>query len=131
MAAGDAQRTWFPEMVDTLRNRWRAGLSFDQLIELRGELDAMLHRIRSKRNIRPPVIRCRCCGHLGESAEPDVTVRAMILSLVRFGIAAAEQVKTLEKQWAAYRKLKGLDLCGKAADQRVVKRPPCTHPDFR
>jgi hypothetical protein len=35
----------------------------------------------------------------GERAEPHVTVRAMILSLTRFGIAAG----ALEKDWAAYR----------------------------
>ena len=46
MAYGDAQRTWFPEMLDVLRVRWRADLSFGEMIALRGELDAMLHRIR-------------------------------------------------------------------------------------
>src|ERR1039458_5618624 len=68
------------------------------------ELDAMLHRIRSEGHVRPPVVKCPRCGHVGEGAEPHVTVRAMILSLVRFGIAPAEPVNTLEKGWAAYRK---------------------------
>src|ERR1035441_4081171 len=113
MPAGDAQRTWFPEMVEILGARWHVGLVFAALIELRDELDTMLHRIRAERHIRPPVIRCPQCGHVGEAAEPDVTVRAMILSLGRFGIASAEQVKTLEKRWAAYRRQNGLDLYGK------------------
>jgi hypothetical protein len=34
----------------------------------------------------------------------------MILSLSRLGFAPAEQVKTLEKRWAAYRKQNGLNL---------------------
>src|ERR1019366_9485459 len=70
-------------------------------------------------------------GHVGEGAEPHVTVRAMILSLVRFGFAPAEPVKTLEKGWAAYRKQKGLDLCGKTLDPAPTSTRPCAHPDFR
>jgi hypothetical protein len=57
MAADDAQRTWFPEMIKILRARWNVGLAFVALIELRDELDAMLHRIRAERHIRPPVIK--------------------------------------------------------------------------
>jgi hypothetical protein len=73
----------------------------------------MLHRIRAERHIRPPVIKCPRCGHVGEVAEPDVTVRSMILSLGRFGMAPTGQVKPLEKRWAAYRKQNGLDLYSK------------------
>jgi hypothetical protein len=127
MPAGDPQRTWFPEMVDVLRTRWCADLSFEQLIALAGELDTMLHRIRSERRIRPPVIRCPRCGHVGEAAEPDVTVRAMILSLGRFDIAPAEQVKGLEKRWAAHRKQNELDLYGKAAETVKAGAPACGH----
>jgi hypothetical protein len=89
-------------MLDILRARWHVGLPFAKLIELRDELDTVLHRIRAERHIRPPIIRCPRCGHVGEAAEPDVTVRAMILSPSRFGMAPAEQVKTLEKRWAVY-----------------------------
>ena len=127
MPAGDPQRTWFPEMLEILRARWRAGLPFAELIELRDELDTMLHQIRAERHIRPPVVSCSRCGHVGEAAEPDVTVRAMILSLGRFGVAPAEQVKTLEKRWAAYRKQNGLDLYGKPAEQAAAGAPACAH----
>jgi hypothetical protein len=127
MPPGDPKRTWFPEMLEILRARWHVGLPFAELIELRDELDAMLHRIRAERHIRPPVIRCPRCGHVGEAAEPDVSVRAMILSLGRFGMASAEQVKTLEKRWAAYRKQNGLDLYGKTAEPAEAGVPACAH----
>ena len=42
MPANDAQRIWFPEMVERLRSRWQEGTSLEALIELRDELDAML-----------------------------------------------------------------------------------------
>ena len=88
MTAGDAQRTWFPEMLDVLRARWRADMRFEQFDRVgAGQLDILLPQIRSERNIRTPVIRCPHCGHLGSAAEPNVSVRAMILSLGRFGIA--------------------------------------------
>ena len=90
----------------------------------------MLHRIRAERHIPPRVITCPHCGHVGEAAEPDVTVRAMILSLGRFGIAPAEQVKVLEKRWVAYRKQNGLDLYGKEAEPPArTEAAKCAHSD--
>ena len=38
MPSGDAQRTWFPEMVGRLRQRWQEGMSMSELISLRDEL---------------------------------------------------------------------------------------------
>jgi hypothetical protein len=126
MPAGDAQRTWFPEMVDELQNRWHAGLSLSELIKLRDDLDAMLHRIRSERNIRTPIIRCRVCGYVGPAMEPDVSVRATIIALGRFGIVSAEDVKAIEKSWAVYRKANGLDLHAKTAVP-MLPSAPCGH----
>jgi len=79
MAAGDAQRVWFEEMVDTLRSKWQRELPFQELIRLRDELDEMLQRIRSERQLRPPAFKCPKCGDIGEGAAPQVSVRAMIL----------------------------------------------------
>jgi len=47
VAAGDAHRVWFPEMVQHLRLRWRDDLPIRDLLGLRAELDDMLGRIRS------------------------------------------------------------------------------------
>jgi hypothetical protein len=35
MAAGDAQRVWFEEMVDTLRSKWHREMPLEELIRLR------------------------------------------------------------------------------------------------
>ena len=99
-------------MIERLRSQWQEGMSCAALIELRDDLDTMLQRIRSDGHIRPAVFRCPKCGHVGEGAEPHVSVRALILSLTRFGIAPPEQTRALEKAWATYRKQKGLDLYG-------------------
>ena len=124
MASGDAQRTWFPEMVVRLRAEWYEGMSIPALIGLREELDGTLHRIRTGRNIKTPIITCRRCGTTGPAAEPHVSVRALILALARFEIASKDQTRALEKEWAAYRKQHRLDVAGKAS-AGVPER--CTH----
>jgi hypothetical protein len=69
MPSGDAQRTWFPEMIVRLRAEWHEGLSISTLIGLRNELDETLHRIRVSRNIQTPIITCRRYGRTGHAAN--------------------------------------------------------------
>ena len=121
MPAGDRQRTWFPEMVAVLRRDWDRSMAMAKLIELRDRLDALLQRIRSERGILPPVMNCRSCGSTGHAAPPRVSVRALILSLVRFGIASVEEVRALEKLWNRYRRDEQLDLYGQEAG-RITTR---------
>jgi hypothetical protein len=130
MAAGDAQRVWFPEMIEKLRSQWHEGMSFEAMVELRDELDAMLQQIRGGRHIRPPVFKCPQCGHVGHGAEPRVSVRAMLCSLQRFGIVEAGHIKTLERGWAIYRQQNRLNVYGKGGEPPAeVTR--CTHPQVR
>jgi hypothetical protein len=84
-------------MIDRFGSQWHQDISFDAMVKLRDELDEMLQRIRSERHIRPATFRCVKCGYVGEGAEAHVSVRAMILSVIRFGIAAAEPTYTIEK----------------------------------
>ena len=124
MPSGDAQRTWFPEMLARLRSEWRAGISMPALIDLRDELDGMLHRIRTDRKIRTPIITCRHCGTTGPAADPHVSVRAMILALARFQITSKDQARALEKEWAAYRKQHRLNIEGKVSAGRLESCHP-------
>jgi hypothetical protein len=96
VAAGDAHRVWFPEMVEHLRLRWRGDLSMEALLGLRDELDDMLGRIRSTRHISNPVFKCPACGHIGRGADPHVSVRATILALTRFRVACCQPNYRLE-----------------------------------
>jgi hypothetical protein len=114
MAAGDAQRVWFPEMIARLKREWGEPNSFEALIELCASLDAMLHQIRSERHILSPIFTCPKCGLRGPMAEPRVSVRAMILALGRFGITTPSKTKTLEREWSKYRDRHSLDLYGKS-----------------
>src|SRR5205085_12002356 len=46
MASGDAQRVWFPEMLDELRRRWSASLTWGEVVRLCEEAMALRTRIR-------------------------------------------------------------------------------------
>lgn len=127
MAVSDAHRVWFPEMVEHLRSHWHQGMSLAAIVELRDDLDAMLQRIRSERRIRSAVFKCPRCGYVGEGADPRVSVRAMILSLGRFGIATADQTHALEKVWAAKRKDSGLGFYGKGIESHKAEVAICAH----
>jgi hypothetical protein len=124
MPSGDAQRTWFPEMIVRLRSEWHEGMSIPALIGLRDELDETLHRIRAGRNIQTPIITCRRCGMTGHAAEPRVSVRALILALARFEITSKDQSRALEKAWAQYRKQHQLDIEGRPL---VAVPQSCSH----
>jgi hypothetical protein len=115
MAAGDPQRVWFPEMLARLRCEWNSQMPFPALIELRDRLDAMLQQIRSERHSGSPLIRYPRCGITGPSAEPHVSVRALILTLGRFGITSQKDTKRIERDWAEYRDQNRLDLYGQAS----------------
>ncbi len=122
MPSGDAQRTWFREMVARLRSDWHEGMSMPALISLRDELDEMLRCIRAGRNIRSPIITCRKCGMTGPAAPPHVSVRALILALSRFEIASKDKTRVLEKEWATYRKNGRLTAEGKVAEMPEICR---------
>ena len=118
-------------MVEHLRLRWRDDLFIEALLGLRDELDDMLGRIRSTRHISNPVFKCPACGHIGRGAHPHVSVRSTILALARFGVAARERARALEKAWSIHRKTSGLDLNGYAATSEPARLSGCAHVDER
>jgi hypothetical protein len=88
--------------VDSLRSKWYRDMPFEAIIRLRDDLDGMLQKIRSERQIRPPVSRCPKCGHVGERTPPHVSIRAMILSVIRFDIDDVDATRAVERQWKVY-----------------------------
>ena len=65
MPSGDAQKTWFPELVVLLRRDWNPSMSMQQLIALLNRLDGLLQTIRTERSILPPLMTCAHCGLKG------------------------------------------------------------------
>jgi hypothetical protein len=110
MASGDSGRTWFPELVDELRESWRPDLSWEAIIHLRDRLQAMVEEIIVTRGIKRARVRCFHCGHVGPGAPPVISVRAVILALQRFGIEPQDAVDRLDKAWAKHRAQQQLDV---------------------
>jgi hypothetical protein len=132
MAAGDGNRVWFPEMIETLRSRWNAAMPFPVLIELSNMLDEMFQRRRPRGSILPPGSRCpECGGIVGSESQQrhSISIRATILSLGRFGIASPEVTKRTEKEWARYRAENRLDLYGRriTSNGERVEDSICAH----
>ena len=115
MAAGDGNRVWFPEMIGRLRAQWNAAMPFPALIELCNILDEMFQRRRPRGSILPRGSLCPNCGRIVGSESQQrhsISVRAVILSLGRFGIASPEVTRRAEREWARYRAEHRLDLYG-------------------
>jgi hypothetical protein len=112
MPSGDANRIWFPELVDILQARWHEEMPVDELIQLTAELDAALQAIRAERRIKSAMMWCPNCQKRHRSAPPRVSVPATIFALSRFGVASPETVKSTEKRWKRHRRENQLDLYG-------------------
>jgi hypothetical protein len=119
MASGERSQTWFPEVIANLRQSWRAGSSWETTIQVRDELQARVEQILESRGIRPAIVRCSACGHVGPGASPRISVRALLLALRRFEIEPEHRVSELEKDWARYRRVRQLDAYGKQAQARA------------
>ena len=119
MAAGKRSQVWFPEIAAMLRSRWRLDMSWASVVELRDLLQNKLDEIRQSRGILPPVFHCPSCGHVGPARPPVISVRAMLISVRRFGIDTIEAMENREREWERYRRKNKLDLLGGTTEKRA------------
>ena len=120
MAAGDANRVWFEEVVGVLRSRWRPEISCEDLVDLAAHLNVKMLEIRGRLNILPPMLYCPKCQKYERAAAPKIRVRAIILGFGRFCLASEKEVADLEKKWRIHRRRNDLDECGAARLQDGV-----------
>ena len=97
MAAGDASRTWFSQMVETLRREWKPEMPWEEVIALRDRLDAMLKEIRFSRGIRPPSMWCSVCNRQTQQAPPNVSVRASYICAWSFWHCRCSRIQVVEE----------------------------------
>lgn len=132
MASGDAQKVWFPELIEMVRQEGAPAMSMDALLRLRDRLDTALQTIRQTRQIVPAMMWCSHCQARHRAAPPSVSVRATILALGRFTCATSSEVQALEKRWNSYRRQHQLNREGQPEDAvpssrqrtRVLRRGP-------
>jgi hypothetical protein len=113
MAAGDAQRVWFPEMLETLLRTWSPSMTWEELAELCASMTERRRAIRQARGIEPPRIRCRKCGAISQSDISGVTIRSALFALKKAGVIDETELAALDKGWQKHRARNRLDACGR------------------
>lgn len=115
MASGDAQRVWFPEMLDELERAWSASVSWEELSHFCQRMTEKRKRIRESRGIEPPMIRCARCGVASRSDISGVSIRSALFALKKIGAVTEAEHKVLDKSWRKYKAKNQLDAFGRKA----------------
>ncbi len=116
MPAGDAQRVWFPELIEELKTSWSETMCWNDLADLCARMTDMRKQIREERGIRPPKTRCPKCGKVSRSDISGVSIRSALFALKNGGVIADTKFEELDKSWMKYRKRNGLDAFGRRAE---------------
>ena len=103
MPPGDAQRVWYPEMIEGLLAAWSSAMSWDDLRELCSRMMERRRAIRHERGIRPPRLRCSRCGEVHSAEMTGISIRSALFALKAAGAVSDAQFKSLDKSWRVHR----------------------------
>ena len=113
MAAGDAQRVWYPEMLDELKTRWTPGMSWGDVIVFCDRMTTMRKELALSRDIKPPMIKCHKCGTRERGAYPTIGIRSLIFALQKIEAISDDELKEIDRDWKRYRRKNALNAYGK------------------
>jgi hypothetical protein len=112
MTAGQAHTTWFPELKNILKTKWRSNLSIEQQFGLVNELTEKLKQIRTELNIQLPMMWCPKCKKRQCSKFTDVSITAMYYALKKFEFCQKDEFNMLLGKWKKYSKSENIDIFG-------------------
>ncbi len=115
MPSGDAQRVWFPEMIEELTRAWSASMTWEELAELCRRMTEKRRTIRQSRGIVAPRTRCPKCGAISRGEIIGVSVRSALFMLKKLGIVSEDECKALERSWKKHRDATGVDAYGRSS----------------
>ena len=118
MPTGDAQRAWFPERIERLRELWRPDMTWDEVIALLPRFEEQRLRIKEEHNIRTAGFTCKTCGARGQRQVMPVSVRSLLFALEKSEVLSSKERKRLESAWRKRQTDKGLDGWGQAKEPR-------------
>lgn len=113
MAAGDAQRAWFPEMIESLKSQWASTMTWLECSQFCEEMTHVRENIRNERNIKPTLFFCKQCQEYHYSSMPPLSIRSLLFTLKKIGTITEPEFKKLDKNWKQYKKENDLDPYGK------------------
>ena len=112
MPPGDAQRVWFPAMIEELGSTWSKSMGWEEMIAFCARMTTLRLEIRRARGLRPPLTRCSRCGSESRSDIEGVSVRSALFALRKNGIITEAERKELDKSWMKHKAQHGLDYLG-------------------
>lgn len=107
-----ANKVWWEEVEEMLRDGWNSNLEWEAIIELCGRMQKKLEEVRRQKGIKNPTFWCPVCKMMEES-EPRVTVNAILYRTAKLGLEEMEEVKKRSYRWQYYKRKHGLDGQGK------------------
>ena len=120
MPIGQAQTTWFPEMKEMLKKKWRKNYSIPEQFELVKELDEKLNQIRKDGNMKPPICWCYNCQKRSQGRFTQVSITAMYFALEKIGICNHTEFLQLKREWTKYSKVEGINVYGRKKDENII-----------
>lgn len=116
MPSGDAQRVWFPEMIEELKTAWSSSMTWGELADFCERMTEKRRAIREARGILPPRTRCPRCGAVSRSDIRGVSVRSALFALMKIGAIAQAEFKDLDRSWKKHRTKQALDPYGRKVE---------------
>jgi len=116
MAAGDAQRVWYPEMLADLKQYWFIGMPWEDVIAFCGKMTTMRKELALSRGIKPPMLKCPKSGTYKRAAYPTISVRSLIFALQKVGAISNDELKEIDRDWKEYRRKNSLDAYGQKSE---------------
>ena len=113
MPSGDAQRLWFPEMLEELRSTWSGAMTWEELADFCGRMTEKRKEIRRTRDIQPPRTRCVKCGRVSSSDISGVSIRSALFALKNNGVVTDAEFKDLDRSWKRHKARHSLDPYGR------------------
>ncbi len=115
MAAGDAQRAWFPEMLTSLQDTWNPQMTWEECVGFCHKMTVFRQSIWKKNGIKPARMWCKNCQEYHDSRPLDISPRSMLFALKNLKLINDDEFKKLDKSWKNYRKESKLDAYGKSS----------------
>jgi len=110
MPAGDAQRAWFPEMLEDLKSHWSIAMTWDELAVFCRDMTEKRQKIKEARNIAPSRMTCKECG--GQLVLPPISIRSALFALRKINAIDEAEFQKLDREWGKHRKAHSLDAFG-------------------
>lgn len=113
MAAGESTRSWLPEMIEQLEQRWSRSLTWEEYSGICDQMTELRTQLRRKRGVKNPRMFCRHCNKAHEMIPGPVTIRSILFALRKRGLLTDQELKQMDAEWRRYRFKHRMDGCGR------------------